>query len=83
MQAFCSACGATEDLTVDHIQPLHLRPDLAYTLTNLDVLCRSCNGAKDADLGRRTKSPGQPPHVKAQKALHFGLSPEKDGGEAA
>ncbi|GAB4582177.1 HNH endonuclease [Nocardia sp. IFM 10818] len=46
LQPWCTACGATTNLTVDHIQPLNLRPDLAFDLGNLQVLCRKCNSAK-------------------------------------
>ena len=46
MQPWCSSCGASDDLTVDHIIPYSERPDLAYDITNLDVLCRRCNSAK-------------------------------------
>lgn len=42
----CTACGATEDLTLDHIHPWSLGgPD---TEDNLRVLCRSCNASKGA-----------------------------------
>lgn len=37
-QPWCSRCGATTDLTVDHVNN---RDD-----TELDTLCRSCNGRK-------------------------------------
>lgn len=47
MQPFCSTCGATDDLTIDHITPLHLGGD-PYAITNLQVLCRACNGRKGA-----------------------------------
>lgn len=57
MQPWCSTCGSTNDLTVDHIVPIALRPDLTYTLSNLDVLCRSCNGRKDAATRTRGSNP--------------------------
>jgi hypothetical protein len=42
----CVQCGATEDLTLDHIHPWSLGgPD---TYSNLRVLCRSCNSSKGA-----------------------------------
>ena len=49
MQPWCSTCGATEDLTVDHLVPLAetgtaVRP----TLADIQVLCRSCNSSKGA-----------------------------------
>ena len=44
-QPWCSACGTTEDLTVDHRDPRTKgRRDLA--LAEVDVLCRSCNSRK-------------------------------------
>lgn len=42
----CVQCGATDDLTLDHIYPWSLGgPD---TYANLRVLCRSCNSSKGA-----------------------------------
>lgn len=42
----CLQCGATEDLTLDHIHPWSKGgPD---TYENLRVLCRSCNSSKGA-----------------------------------
>ena len=38
-QPYCSQCGATQDLTVDHITP-------RTTTDGLDVLCRTCNSRK-------------------------------------
>lgn len=42
----CQDCGSQNDLTVDHVIPISDRPDLAYTLSNLRVLCRPCHGRK-------------------------------------
>lgn len=40
----CQLCGATDDLTLDHIIPWsHGGSD---TITNLRVLCRSCNSSR-------------------------------------
>lgn len=40
LQPWCSRCGATDDLTGDHLRwP-------ARTLKDVDVLCRSCNAKK-------------------------------------
>lgn len=33
---------------VDHIQPLHLRPDLGARIDNLQSLCTACHAAKSA-----------------------------------
>lgn len=41
----CPDCGArTQDLTVDHIRPIARGG--SHELTNLRVLCRSCNSRK-------------------------------------
>lgn len=42
---------------VDHIAPLVDRPDLAYTLSNLQGLCTTCHGKKTA-MERRRKIGG-------------------------
>lgn len=44
----CLKCGATEDLTLDHVHPWSLGgPD---TAENLQTLCRSCNSSKGARI---------------------------------
>ncbi len=35
----CVVCGARHRLEIDHIEPVRTRPDLAWTLSNLQVLC--------------------------------------------
>lgn len=45
-QPFCLDCGATSNLSVDHIVPFRVRPDLAYAQDNLTVRCRPCNARK-------------------------------------
>lgn len=42
----CVICGASEDLTLDHIYPWFLGGP--STVENLRVLCRSCNSSKGA-----------------------------------
>ena len=48
--ARCQCCGASPAtgavMNVDHIKPRKLRPDLALTLDNLQVLCGDCNHGK-------------------------------------
>ena len=43
-QPWCFACGSTHDLTADHIVPLARGGTNA--LSNLRVLCRSCNSSR-------------------------------------
>ena len=58
----CVKCGATADLTVDHIVPLAAMDEddresgLDRDPDNLQTLCRSCNGRKQdrPDDGRTT-----------------------------
>ena len=44
-QPWCSACGATDDLTVDHRDPTS-RGRNGLTLADVQVLCRGCNARK-------------------------------------
>lgn len=48
--AKCQCCGATPlqgaVINVDHIKPRKLYPELALTLSNLQVLCHECNHGK-------------------------------------
>ena len=60
-QPFCSICGRTKDLTVDHRDPSAKgRNDL--TLADVDVLCRSHNSSKGEGFDGREgpKTPRQP-----------------------
>ena len=43
---FCEWCGATEQLTVDHILPVSDYEELAYAVENCRVLCKACNGRR-------------------------------------
>lgn len=42
----CVQCGSRYRLEVDHIEPVRLRPDLAFELANLQTLCGPCHGRK-------------------------------------
>lgn len=45
----CMMCGNSPPdvvINVDHILPRKLRPDLAMTLSNLQILCADCNQGK-------------------------------------
>ncbi|CAB4142192.1 HNHc domain containing protein [uncultured Caudovirales phage] len=52
----CQKCGTEENLTVDHIVPRVLGGSDA--MSNLEVLCQSCNSSKG---GRFFESPKTPP----------------------
>lgn len=41
MQPFCAVCGGKVKLTVHHIRPFHLHPDLELSHENLVTLCEA------------------------------------------
>lgn len=51
----CQMCGTEERLSVDHIVPRHLGGD--DNLSNLQVLCSSCNSSKGGRFFDRAKTP--------------------------
>jgi len=51
----CVQCGTRHRLEVDHIEPVRDRPDLAWTLANLQCLCGRCHSRKtriEVGMGR-------------------------------
>ncbi len=52
----CTLCGATQDLTFDHIHPWSLRGKTE--LGNLRVLCRACNTRKSNRMAHKAENPG-------------------------
>jgi len=42
----CVYCGAVDNLSVDHILPISIYPELGAEYSNLQILCRSCNSSK-------------------------------------
>jgi 5-methylcytosine-specific restriction endonuclease McrA len=46
LQPWCTSCGAVDDLTLDHIIPISVEPELALAVENGQVLCRPCNGRR-------------------------------------
>lgn len=42
----CVQCGTRRGLECDHIEPVRDRPDLAYSLSNLQILCGRCHARK-------------------------------------
>lgn len=42
----CVQCGARGRLEVDHVLAVRDRPDLAFSLDNLQSLCASCHSTK-------------------------------------
>lgn len=51
----CVQCGTRHRLEIDHIEPVRDRPDLAWSLSNLQCLCGRCHARKtriEIGLGR-------------------------------
>lgn len=42
----CVQCGERRRLECDHIEPVRTRPDLSFTLSNLQILCGACHTRK-------------------------------------
>ncbi|MET4254057.1 HNH endonuclease [Bradyrhizobium sp. LA6.7] len=42
----CVQCPSNVLLEVDHIKPVRTNPELAFELSNLQTLCKSCHSAK-------------------------------------
>jgi len=54
----CVQCGTHIKLEIDHILPVRDRPDLSYTLANLQTLCGSCHTKKTRiEVGHKPLSP--------------------------
>jgi 5-methylcytosine-specific restriction endonuclease McrA len=81
LQPFCSWCGATEDLTCDHVRPVSRGGKTKrVTLADVQVLCRACNSAKgnrlDTDPGLPPREEPQP--IPAPHASRWSLSGPED-----
>ena len=46
----CMRCESINDLTVDHIKPYSIYPELALDFDNMQILCRSCNSKKGTKI---------------------------------
>jgi 5-methylcytosine-specific restriction endonuclease McrA len=44
----CVECGARGRLECDHVLPVRSRPDLSFSLDNLQTLCVRCHARKTA-----------------------------------
>ncbi len=47
----CRLCGDSKRLELDHMAPVYERPDLAYDVANLQVLCQRCHDLKHGLAG--------------------------------
>jgi 5-methylcytosine-specific restriction endonuclease McrA len=54
----CVQCGTHKRLECDHVLPVRDRPDLAYSLTNLQILCGACHARKTRiEVGHKPLTP--------------------------
>ncbi len=65
LEGRCEQCGATRDLTRDHIVPL-IRGG-TNERSNLRILCRSCNSARRASKSSRSQRPAYPGPPRREK----------------
>ena len=80
----CAACGAEEDLHIDHVDPLNKTMNLAKRLhgapwveiekelSKCQLLCKSCHEAKTSVDGSRLKN-----SAKGEKINHAKLTKQK------
>lgn len=75
----CQMCGTEERLSVDHIVPRHLGGD--DNVTNLQVLCSSCNSSKGGRFFDKAKTPPTLPvsfYPKNDSNSHYRLSSDEN-----
>lgn len=54
----CVSCCARKGLECDHVLPVRDRPDLAYSLSNLQILCGRCHARKTRiEVGHKALTP--------------------------
>ena len=71
----CVECGERRGLEVDHVLPVRDRPDLSYSLGNLQCLCGRCHARKTRlEVGHVAL----PPARQAWRDLLKTPTPEKD-----
>lgn len=56
----CVQCGEKVGLEIDHIESVRNRPDLAWSLENLQTLCRRCHTSKtNLEIGNAPINPAR------------------------
>lgn len=78
----CVECGTRYRLEVDHILPVRDRPDLSYSLGNLQTLCGRCHARKTRiEIGLGQVDPRREAWKALVRELH--LNPSSKGHEDA
>lgn len=78
----CRFCAARGRLEIDHIEPVRLRPDLAYDPANCQALCPSCHAGKThAEVGRKPPAYDRHGWRKAVNELMADKNPNEHQGE--
>ena len=80
LQPWCTDCGATDDLQLDHLPQAWERKaaGLPIRLTDVEVCCGSCNRARGAARGPQTggitpPAPPRTPPLEAKFENHTGV----------
>lgn len=75
----CRDCGTRRGrLEIDHVQPVRTRPDLAFSLANLQALCPRCHAKKTRlECGWKPTDPARLDWRKAVAALAAETSTEQ------
>lgn len=54
----CVSCGTRRRLECDHVLPVRTHPELAYKLSNLQILCGACHTRKTRiEVGHKPLTP--------------------------
>lgn len=67
----CVLCGERRGLEVDHVLPVRDRPDLSFTLSNLQCLCGRCHARKTRiEIGLGQPDPKREAWKRLVRELH-------------
>lgn len=81
LQPWCSDCGTVEDLTADHSPEAWRRREagLVIRLTDVDVVCRSCNSRRGRARPWGREGPEAAPHPPGKAQFEFEIGSHLDG----
>ncbi|MGJ8586977.1 MAG: HNH endonuclease [Yoonia sp.] len=76
----CVSCGERRGLECDHIEPVKTHPELAFTLSNLQMLCGRCHARKTRlEVGHK---PLPPKRQDWRNLLQMQLQPNEHKGKS-